>query len=93
MSPIKGFATGTSKKWDLLRFAGNQTRPDITALCWMASIARYASTPNLTHMDAVDRIFTCIKTIREEVVCSDNRYGLRPQGIRGRRLPDVKLRR
>jgi hypothetical protein len=64
-----------------LNFSSNQTRPDIAFAT--GYVARYASNPNRAHMDAVDRIFTYLK--------SDPRKGI-VYSEETATLPDVRTR-
>lgn len=73
------FCTEYQSKVGSLNFASNQTRPDIAFAT--GYVARYASNPNQTHMDAVDRIFAYLKNDPgKEIVCSD-KHGLQLMGF------------
>ena len=64
------FRTEYQSKVGSLNFSSNQTRPDIAFAT--GYVARYASNPNRAHMDAVDRIFTYLKSDpRKGIVYSD----------------------
>jgi hypothetical protein len=61
-----------------LNFAGNQTRPDI---CFATGyVARYASNPNRTHIDAVDRIFAYLKNDAGRGIVYSGKHGLQLAG-------------
>jgi hypothetical protein len=62
-----------------LNFASNQTRPDIAFAT--GYVARYASNPNQTHMDAVDRIFAYLKNDPGRGIVYSGKHGLQLQGF------------
>lgn len=62
-----------------LNFASNQTRPDIAFAT--GYVARYASNPNQTHMNAVDRIFAYLKTDPGKAIVYSGKHGLQLRGF------------
>lgn len=79
------FRTEYQSKVGSLNFASNQTRPDIAFAT--GYVARYASNPNQTHMDAVDRIFRYLKKRPRERNCllrqaQSSAYRVRRQRLR-----------
>ncbi|OKP12298.1 hypothetical protein PENSUB_2034 [Penicillium subrubescens] len=62
-----------------LNFSGNQTRPVIAFAT--GYVARYASNPNQTHMDAVDRIFAYLKGDPRKGIVYSDKYDLQLMGF------------
>jgi hypothetical protein len=58
------FRTDYQSKVGSLNFASNQTRPDISFST--GYVARYASNPNQSHMDAVEGIFAYLNADRSK---------------------------
>jgi len=73
------FRTEYQSKVGSLNFASNQTRPD-TAFA-TGYVARYASNPNQTHMDAVDRIFAYLKNDPGKGIVYSGKYGFQLKGF------------
>lgn len=73
------FRTEYQSKVGLLNFASNQTRPDIAFA--MGYVARYASNPNQTHMNAVDRIFAYLKNDPGKGIVYLAKHGLHLTGF------------
>ena len=62
-----------------LNFAANQTRPDISFST--GYVARYASNPNQSHMDAVNRIFAYLNSDRSKGISYSGKHGFNLQGF------------
>jgi hypothetical protein len=62
-----------------LNFAANQTRPDISFAT--GYVARYASNPNQSHMDAVNRIFAYLNRNRDMMIKFSGKYGFNLKGF------------
>jgi hypothetical protein len=73
------FRTEYQSKVGSLNFASNQTRPDISFAT--GYVARYASNPNRTHMDAVDRIFAYLNSDRSKGIRYSREEGLQLRGF------------
>ena len=73
------FRTEYQSKVGSLNFASNQTRPDIAFAT--GYIARYASNPNQTHMNAVDRIFAYLKSDPGKAIVYSGKHGLQLRGF------------
>ena len=73
------FRTEYQSKVGSLNFASNQTRPD-TAFA-TGYVARYASNPNQTHMDAVDRIFAYLKNDPGKGIVYSGKDGFQLKGF------------
>lgn len=73
------FRTEYQSKVGSLNFASNQTRPDIAFAT--GYVARYASNPNQTHMDAVDRIFAYLKSDTGKGITYSGKRGLQLMGF------------
>jgi len=73
------FRTEYQSKVGSLNFASNQTRPDIAFAT--GYVARYASNPNRTHMDAVDRIFAYLKNDPGKGIVYSGKHGLHLTGF------------
>jgi hypothetical protein len=73
------FRTEYQSKVGSLNFASNQTRPDIAFAT--GYVARYASNPNQTHMDAVDRIFAYLKNDPGKGIVYTGKHGLHLTGF------------
>ena len=73
------FRTEYQSKVGSLNFASNQTRPDIAFAT--GYVARYASNPNQTHMNAVDRIFAYLKNDPGKGIFYSGTHGLHLKGF------------
>jgi hypothetical protein len=62
-----------------LNFAANQTRPDISFAT--GYVARYASNPDQSHMDAVNRIFAYLNSDRGKGIRYSGKYGFDLKGF------------
>jgi hypothetical protein len=62
-----------------LNFAANQTRPDISFAT--GYVARYASNPNQSHMDAVNRIFAYLNNDRLKSIQYSGKHGFDLKGF------------
>lgn len=62
-----------------LNFAANQTRPDISFAT--GYVARYASNPDQTHMDAVNRIFAYLKNDAKRAITYSKKHGFELKGF------------
>jgi hypothetical protein len=62
-----------------LNFAANQTRPDISFAT--GYVARYASNPNQSHIDAVNRIFAYLNNDRSKSIQYSGRHGFDLKGF------------
>jgi len=62
-----------------LNFAANQTRPDISFAT--GYVARYASNPNQSHMDAVNRIFAYLSNDRSQGIQYSGKHGFDLKGF------------
>jgi hypothetical protein len=77
-APTK-FRMECQSKVGSLNFASNQTRPDIAFAT--GYVARYTSNPNQAHMDAVDHIFTYLKSDPGKGIVYSGKHGFRLQGF------------
>ena len=73
------FRTEYQSKVGSLNFTSNQTRPDIAFAT--GYVARYASNPNQTHKDAVDRIFAYLKDDPAKGIVYSDKHGLQLMGF------------
>ena len=62
-----------------LNFAANQTRPDISFAT--GYVARYASNPDQSHMDAVNRVFAYLNTERGRGIRYSGKHGFDLKGF------------
>jgi hypothetical protein len=73
------FRSEYQSKVGSLNFAANQTRPDISFST--GYVARYASNPNQSHMDAVDRIFAYLSSCPSKGIQYSDKYGFDLKGF------------
>ena len=73
------FRTEYQSEVGSLNFASNQTRPDISFAT--GYVARHASNPNKTHMNAVDRIFAYLKSDSGKAIVYSGKHGLKLRGF------------